>query len=137
MGMACSGFLIAVTFQNRTALCQEFGLDNEESVELSREPGLFSNAASMEDVIEGFKRGFSNKWADLDFWELFLDLGDPDYFDDLAFSLNKRRFEDVREIVLLADTECDGYRDYIWEKYNLTPYSRTGGRGRGIRQAGL
>ena len=130
MGMLSHGVTLTVIMKNGTILESEFGFDNEEWAILSNRKNLFRDMKQIGDFRDHFMSAFNTQYPDLDFASLMEDLGDIDYLEDAMDELQEYQVDDISKIVLMTDIECDGYREYSWEKYELMPYRMTKGSGR-------
>lgn len=127
MGMKYHGFNVTVALNDGKIINAYFGLDNEESVQLSKQAYLFKNAKTIADIQCGIEEGFVPTFDDLSFMQLFEELGDIDYYEDFLFKLHKENVGNIRAVILIADEEGYGERKYSWKKYELNPYKETGG----------
>ena len=127
MSMTNSAFEVMVVLSKGKPKVLEFWLDNEEAFELAKDPNLFRELASIDDLISNIPLAFRLKGDDddTDIAEFISDFDYDDSYGKFLSSLAKLSLKKVKSVVLMTNTDRefgDPRYQFNWIKYDLAPY---------------
>ena len=120
MGMAVNAVEVYIVDLNNTQLYWTMDLDNEIYTNLNPNRRLFASAKTISDVVDRIGKGFVESWWDesdgeepIDFIKNYCEeFGCEDEYESMKEQVRKFEFSELTKIVLLANNESDGCRNY-------------------------
>jgi len=138
MGMAVNAVEVYIVDVNNTQFYWTMDLDNEIYTNLNPNGGLFASAKTISDVVDRIGKGFVESWWDesdgeepIDFIKNYCEeFGCEDEYESMREQVSKFEFSELTKIVLLANNESDGCRNYEAVVYDfetkIAEYNKAG-----------